>query len=146
MQRTPCSGLGFGRSSSYAWAAAAYVVSDISLTSGTHCEYPGKLQVVIMALALLSLRLVFDFRELVLRMARGNLHDYSVRYPSGRLPQTSLHKKRSRYAAGTTYFKFIMVDFSTSRMELVSSPQFQLCVATLVMTMHVLQPYEPITR
>jgi len=50
------------------------------------------------------------------------------------------------YAAGTTYVKFIMADISTSRMELVSSPQFQLRVATLVMTMHVLQPYEPITR
>lgn len=50
------------------------------------------------------------------------------------------------YAAGTTYVKFIMADIPTSRMELVSSPQFQLRVATLVMTMHVLQPYEPITR
>jgi len=58
----------------------------------------------------------------------------------------SLHEKRSMYAAGTTYIKFIMADVSTSRMELVSSPQFQLRVATLVMTMHVLQPYEPITR
>ncbi|KAH6870696.1 hypothetical protein BKA58DRAFT_181828 [Alternaria rosae] len=67
------------------------------LTSASRAERvadnPGKLQVVIMALALLSLRLVFDCRELVRGRARGHLQDYNCDTPVVRLPQRSLPEK-----------------------------------------------------